>query len=29
MIAVLEKFREAGIGIPCPAAENRVGNLTD
>ena len=27
MISILQKFREAGIGIPCPAAENQVGNL--
>lgn len=28
MISILEKFREAGIGIPCPAAENKVQNLS-
>ncbi len=27
MMAMLEKFRKAGIGIPCPAAANQVGNL--
>jgi len=27
MIVILRKFREAGIGIPCPAAQNAVGNL--
>ena len=27
MIAILEKFRKAGIAIPCPAAANAVGNL--
>jgi len=27
MIAILEKFRKTGIGIPCPAANNQIGNL--
>jgi small-conductance mechanosensitive channel len=27
MIAILEKFKKAGIGIPCPAAANQVGNV--
>jgi small-conductance mechanosensitive channel len=27
MIAVLEKFRKAGIVIPCPAAANQPGNI--
>ena len=26
MMSVLKKFRDAGIGIPCPAANNQVGN---
>lgn len=27
MVTVLEKFREEGIGIPCPASENKAENL--
>ena len=27
MIAILEKFKKAEIGIPCPAATNQIGNL--
>ena len=29
MIAILRKFKETGIAIPCPAAENRAENLLE